>query len=104
MELIMNIGNLTEILSFILVLLSMLYQYKAVKCYRASFARPKTHKSSKKFLDCSEFSYFRPTDFNEILAPAVFDNADFKSKSWHRAKKIRSVYSQQIDLHTFLRS
>ena len=36
--------------------------------------------------------YFRQSKVYETLAPAVFDNEDSKSESWHRAKKIREVY------------
>ena len=34
----------------------------------------------------------------------VFDHADSKSESWHRAKKVRGVFAKQIDLRTFFHS
>ena len=38
------------------------------------------------------FSYFRQSVFNKILAPNVVDHGDSKSESWHRTKKIREVF------------
>ena len=35
----------------------------------------------------------RQSELNENLLPAVFDHADSKSKSWHRAKKMQEVFS-----------
>ena len=48
--------------------------------------------SVKKYPDSKMFLYFRLSDLNKILAPAVFDYEESKSESWHSAKKIREVF------------
>ena len=39
---------------------------------------------------------------NKILASDVFNYGDYKSESWHRAKKIREVFMVKISPRTFL--
>ena len=55
-----------------------------------------------KSTESRKFSYFRQSDVYEILALAVFDCEDPKSKSWHRAKKI--IFCLQIDPHNSFRT
>ena len=56
----------------------------------------------KKFPESRKFSYFRQSDVNKTLAPAVRENEDSLSESWYHAKKIREVNSVNKSTRTLL--
>ena len=61
--------------------------------YTIKFRKIQVHEEYIKSPESRKFSYFRQLDVYETLAIAVFDYADSKFESWHRAMKIRDVNS-----------